>query len=71
MSFTNAKVTYEIFSNFEGEESRPQRDAGVTITVAGEKKGSKTLHCGAPYFDRLEKLDGVVLKGQEYLDDDE
>ncbi|QWV92093.1 hypothetical protein KP004_12770 [Geomonas oryzisoli] len=71
VSFTNAMVTYEIFSNFEGEESRPHRDAGVTITMIGEKMGGKTLQCSTPYFDRLEKLDGVVSKGRDYLDDDE
>lgn len=71
VSFTNSNVTYDIFRNFEGEELLSHRDAGVTITVVGEEKPSKILQCRSPYFDALEKLDGVVLKGPGYLGDDE
>lgn len=71
VTFTNSNLNYEIFTDFEGERSRPSREGGITITTTGRKNVPQALYCVTPYLDRLELLDGVVLKGHDYLDDDE
>ena len=70
VSFSNSTGTYNIFSTFEGEEAPPYREGGVTMMMAGKRKGI-TLLCTTPYLDKLELLDGVVGKGGGYLDDDD
>jgi hypothetical protein len=70
ISFSRSGVTYDLFSNFEGEASPPQREGGVIITMAGKKAGFKTLHCAKPYFEKLELLDGILQKAPDIDDDD-
>lgn len=70
ISFTNSNVTYDIFSNFEGEESPSHWEGGITIIRAGKSTSGKTLYCASPYIDKLELLDGIVMKGPDYVDDE-
>jgi hypothetical protein len=60
ITFTNKEVGYAVFSYYEGEESPPQRQAGVTIYKGKSAQEGKTLRCVTPYIDHLSKLDDVV-----------
>ncbi len=60
VTFTNNDVQYTVFTDYEGEESPPQREAGVRVRKGSADRDEKTLQCAAPYINHLQALDNVV-----------
>ena len=65
LRFENNGVTYTISDDFNDEERRGRRDAGITIKPSGANSRETSLQCRTPPSGSLTRLEEVVPKGED------